>query len=69
MDPKLQAQMDADLAKPLPGAPTVKRPAPAPPAAKPLTPAEQAAVMKALRERMDLFRTVGNTVRNQDLLK
>jgi len=57
MDPKLKAQMDADLAKPLPGAPPVKRPAPAPKG----DPKVIDAAIKRLRALGPTIRKVTNT--------
>jgi hypothetical protein len=64
--PEKQARMNADAAKPLPGAPPAKA---APPSAKPLTPQEAAAAAKAMRARMQIFRDASDAVLNRDLLK
>lgn len=64
--PEKKARMDADAARPLPGAPPAKA---MPPSAKPLTPQEAAEAARAMRARMQIFKDASDKVLNRDLLK
>lgn len=54
--PEKKARMDADAAKPLPGAPPVRA------ASRALTPQEAAATAKSMRERMQIFKDASDKV-------